>query len=123
MKVNKRNATKARRIMAALDFDEMKIDDSVDLDELERDFLFVKRFLAATEIVLDEWMVPAGFNIPRCAFKKCKHEHTTRDTPRAPLAYGTAPTENCLDCGGYRTLDRWLSDWRPGPVPSGDGLA
>lgn len=56
-------------------------------------------------------------------FGKCEHKNTVRDSPRCPLVYGSAPTENCLDCGGYRLLDRWASHpntkaWRSGPVPT-----
>jgi len=55
-------------------------------------------------------------------FRGCPHPESDRTTdgPRAPLRYGSAPTEHCLRCGGYRLLDRWASDWRPGPVPDDD---
>lgn len=53
------------------------------------------------------------------AGKPCQHDNT-EPGPRCPLRWGSAPTEVCKDCGMYRLLDRWLSDWRIGPVPTSD---
>lgn len=58
---------------------------------------------------------PTTPSVPKCGHSnRCE----AQGRERVQLRYGSAPTEICIDCGSYRTLDRWASDWTPGPVPA-----
>jgi hypothetical protein len=56
----------------------------------------------------------AGVESPE--FGKCSHPKEQRGPgPRIPLRYGSAATEVCSACGGYRQTRIPNDRWEPGP--------
>jgi hypothetical protein len=54
-------------------------------------------------------------------FEDCDHpEEYIIEGPRHPLRYGSAATQLCTKCGGFRLNFHYLHNWEPGPVPSKD---
>jgi hypothetical protein len=52
-------------------------------------------------------------------FEECEHpDEYVIEGPRTPLRYGSAATQICLKCGGYRLNFRYLHNWESGPVPT-----
>jgi len=47
--------------------------------------------------------------------KRCEHEET-KEGPRSPLRYGSAPTEVCAHCGQWRMVHFPNCIWRDPPV-------
>ena len=42
----------------------------------------------------------------------CLHD-IFEDGPRVPLRHGSAPTDQCVMCGAWRTTHHVLGPWRP----------